>query len=85
MAAAIALQNPRNPYMRIGWLVNENHFRNDIALSKWFSFTMCGFRGFCYAMAVAAAVKKIYIKSTPKMYSGYLIYQGLCSFSTCTT
>jgi hypothetical protein len=37
--------------MRIGWLVNENPFRNDITHSKWFSFTnhpmrMCGF---CYA------------------------------------
>jgi hypothetical protein len=22
----VAWQNPRNPHMRIGWLVNENHF-----------------------------------------------------------
>jgi hypothetical protein len=25
-AASIALQNPRNLHMRIGWLENENHF-----------------------------------------------------------
>jgi hypothetical protein len=37
-AAAIALQNPRNPHMRNRWLVKEP-FRNDIALSKWFYAT----------------------------------------------
>jgi hypothetical protein len=36
----VAWQNPRNPHMHIGWLVNENHF----ALSKWFSFTQSGFQ-----------------------------------------
>jgi hypothetical protein len=45
-----ASQNPRIPHMCIGWLVNEGPFRDDIALTKFSSFTnhpMCmwGFRG----------------------------------------
>jgi hypothetical protein len=59
-----AWQNPRNPHMRIGWLVNEDNFERALSLRNGphLPTTQCAcaeFEDFAMAMAVAA-VKKIY-------------------------